>query len=63
MYDNYVSLGSNCEAAFQLRRLRGRDVALVFNWLVTPIDALVSVRPDFAGVYAKENLQATKTPG
>ena len=64
MYDNYVSLGSNCEAAFQLRRLLGRDVAFFFNWLVTPLDALVGVvSADFAGVYAKENLQATADAG
>ena len=60
MYDNYISLGSNCEVGFQLRRWLGRDVATFFNWLVTPLDALVKViEADFAGVYAKENLRPT----
>ncbi len=64
MYDNYVSLGSNCEPAFQLRRLLGRDAAFFFNWLVTPLDTLVAViASDFAGVYAKENLQPTADAG
>lgn len=60
MYDNYVSLGRNCEAAFQFRRLLGRDVAYYFNWLVTPFEALIAViGADFAGTYRKENLQVT----
>ena len=60
MYDNYVSLGRNCEAAFQFRRLLGRDVAYYFSWLVTPFEALIAViGDDFAGTYRKENLQVT----
>jgi hypothetical protein len=63
MYDNYVSLGFNCEAAFQFRRLLGRDVAYFFNWLVTPLGSLVEVmRSDFAEVYRQDNLEVTNNP-
>lgn len=63
MYDNYVSLGHNCEGAFQFRRLLGRDVAYYFNWLVTPLDALVEVlRADFAGAYARDRIEPTQDP-
>lgn len=64
MFDNYVSLGHNCEGAFQFRRLLGRDVAYYFNWLVTPLDALVEIlRADFAGAYRRENLEVTQDVG
>lgn len=64
MFDNYVSLGHNCEGAFQVRRLLGRDVAYYFNWLVTPLDALVEVlRADFAGAYDWPNLKPTRDVG
>jgi hypothetical protein len=32
LFDEYVSLGWNCEAAFQIRRALGRDDASFFNW-------------------------------
>lgn len=58
MYDSYVSLGSNCEPAFQFRRLWGRDVSGYFNWMVTPLPALVEVvAADFQGLFARENLE------
>jgi hypothetical protein len=64
MFDNYVSLGHNCEGAFQVRRLLGRDVAYYFNWLVTPLDALVEIlRADFAGAYDRANLRVTADVG
>lgn len=57
MYDSYVSLGSNCEPAFQLRRLWGRDISSYFNWMVTPLPALVDIlEADFEGLFARENL-------
>lgn len=61
MYDNYVSLGRNCEVAFQFRRLLGKDVAYYFNWLWTPLNSLVHIiNNDFAGVFEKDQLEATQ---
>jgi hypothetical protein len=64
MFDNYVSLGRNCEIAFQFRRILGYDVAYYFNWLLTPFDALIEViRADFTGTYQKANIEVTANPG
>jgi hypothetical protein len=61
MYDNYVSLGRNCEVAFQFRRLLGKDVACYFNWLWTPLTSLVRIIDnDFAGAFEKDHLEATQ---
>lgn len=58
MYDHYVSLGANCEPAFQFRRLWGRDVSGYFNWMVTPLPALVEViAADFGGLFAPGSLE------
>lgn len=58
MYDNYVSLGSNCEPAFQFRRLWGHDVSGFFNWMVTPLPALIGViDADFQGLFERDKLE------
>lgn len=63
MYDYYVSLGYNCEVAFQFRRVLGRDVAYMFNWMVTPLDSLHRiVANDFEGSFLKENIEVTADP-
>lgn len=61
MYDNYVSLGRNCEVAFQFRRLLGKDVAYYFNWLWTPLGSLIRILDnDFAGAFEKDQLEAMR---
>jgi hypothetical protein len=58
MYDHYMSLGINCEAGFQFRRVLGRDTSSFFNWNVTPADALEKLlENDFANIGAAENLR------
>ena len=43
MYDHFVSLGFNCEAAFNFRRLLGRDDSSYFNWLVAPFGSMIKL--------------------
>lgn len=40
MFDNYVSLGFNCEVAFQMRRRLGDAPSGFFNWRVADVDAI-----------------------
>ena len=55
MFDEYVSLGFNCEIAFQLQRRLGREPAGFFNWRITEADALLSLlRSDFADLLRPE---------
>lgn len=57
MFDEHVSLGGNCEVAFQLRRLLGRDSSSFFSWLFVDlgqVNALFGNR--FAGILRAENL-------
>ena len=56
-FSHYMSLGINCEAAFQFRRVLGRDYASFFNWNVTPIETLVRLlEADFEDICLFENL-------
>lgn len=56
MYDTYISLGSNCEAGFQLRRI-GYDESSFFRWALSPYKSTVNlIRNDFENLYLKENL-------
>lgn len=53
LFDEYVSLGWNCEGAYQIKRALGRDDSSFFSWNVTPIDALVSlIHGRMAGAYS-----------
>jgi len=57
-YHHYVSLGHNCEIAFQFRRVLGRDSSSFFSWNVTPLGALHSLLDArFAGILQPENLR------
>ena len=40
MFDQYVSLGFNCEVAFQMRRRLGDAPSGFFNWRVADVDAI-----------------------
>lgn len=43
-----ISLGANCQAAYQIRRVLGVEVAYVFDWLViSPSAAAEAIRADF----------------
>jgi hypothetical protein len=56
-FDHYMSLGNNCEIAFNLRRVLHKDISYYFNWLVTPIDGLIGIlSSDFKDHFNKENL-------
>jgi hypothetical protein len=57
MYDNYVPLGVNCEAGFQMRRVLGRDVPGFFTWNITSLKSLNTLlASDFAGLSDPEKL-------
>ncbi|WP_177185058.1 DUF1796 family putative cysteine peptidase [Sphingobium sp. YR768] len=57
MYDNYVSLGNNCEIAFQMRRVRGVHKGGFFNWNITNLDVLIAIlQNDFAGLLQEHNI-------
>ncbi len=56
-YDTYASLGNNCEVAFQIRRVLGRDSSSFFSWNVTQFRALISLLQNrFAGILELPNL-------
>jgi hypothetical protein len=58
-FDEYVSLGSNCEGAFQIRRILGRDSPSYFNWNITELRALHAViARRFAGVLQPQHFSA-----
>lgn len=42
-FDYYFSIWINCEGAFQIRRVLGRDSSCFFSWNVTKFDALISL--------------------
>ncbi len=47
-FDHVISLGSDCDPALQLERLGWKDTHSVFDWLVTPWDAMMAVLRDGA---------------
>jgi hypothetical protein len=60
-FKHYISLGSYCETAFQIRRRRNVTQAHFFDWLVTPLESLMLVlENDFEGVFERENIHPTK---
>ncbi|MHB8885625.1 MAG: DUF1796 family putative cysteine peptidase [Methylovirgula sp.] len=42
-FDHYISLGRNCEVAFQFRRVLGKDYSGFFSWNITEFNALISI--------------------
>ncbi|HQS08605.1 MAG TPA: DUF1796 family putative cysteine peptidase [Xanthobacteraceae bacterium] len=59
-YSEYVSLGVNCEGAFQMRRVLGRDSASFFSWNVTPVASLETlIRGRFNDILKPENLSSS----
>lgn len=56
-YNEYISLGNNCEVAYQFRRVLRRDVSGFFNWNVTTFPSLISLlETRFANILQIENL-------
>ncbi|MFC7690640.1 DUF1796 family putative cysteine peptidase [Paeniroseomonas aquatica] len=56
-YDEYISLGSDCEGGFQIRRILGHDSSNYFNWNVTDLQALKRLLENrFAGVLQPGNV-------
>lgn len=56
MYDTYISLGSNCEAGFQLRRI-GCEESSFFRWTLSPYRSTFNlIQNDFQDLFLKENL-------
>jgi hypothetical protein len=58
-FDEYVSLGSDCEVGFQFRRVLGRDSSSFCSWNVTGIGALERLLATrFDGVLREANISA-----
>ena len=56
MYDTYISLGTNCEAGFQLRRI-GHNESSFFRWTLSPYRSTFNlIENDFQDLYLPENL-------
>jgi hypothetical protein len=59
VFDNYVALGSNCETAFQIKRVVGAEPSGFFSWNITTFPALISLlESDFAGIMQNGNITA-----
>jgi hypothetical protein len=57
-FDFYASLGDNCEAAFQIRRVLGRDDSSFFSWNITTPQAFNAlIDNDFYDIMRPENLR------
>lgn len=56
-FDEYVSLGYNCEAAFQIRRVLGRDEVSYFSWGIFHIDSILAlIEAKFCGVFERDSI-------
>ena len=51
--DNYISLGSNCAVAWNLKRYKLRHMSLPFDWANTKISNLIDVLQNNFSVYEK----------
>jgi hypothetical protein len=57
----FVSLGSRCETAWQIRQFYGQPQAYPFDWLVTPLDTLpLMIEEDFEAIADPRYLQVTQ---
>lgn len=58
MNQSIVSLGGNCMATMEMRKFFGITAANLFDWWITPGDALVRmIENDFEGLFSRENLK------
>lgn len=59
-YDHYISLGSNCEVAFQFRRVLQKDSSSFFSWNITNWLSLKRVLDvDFQDILHPHNIAFT----
>jgi hypothetical protein len=57
MQQRVVSLGGNCMGTMEMRKFFGIQAANMFDWWITPGDALVRlIENDFDGLFLPENL-------
>lgn len=64
MYKRYVSLGRNCEVAFQFRRFFGKENSSYFSWNVTSFDAAINlIKNYFNGVLLDKNIEGNGDSG
>lgn len=62
-YQHYISLGSNCEIAFQFRRVLQQDSSSFFSWNVTDCSALLRLlKTRFEGVAELDNIRPHSHP-
>ena len=58
LHQRVVSLGGNCMITKELRAYFGTESANLFDWWITPADALVRlIESDFEDLFAAENLR------
>lgn len=58
-FASWVSLGFNCEVAFQFRRALGADSSSFFSWNITEIEPLLAVLAgDFSNILLDHNVEA-----
>jgi hypothetical protein len=58
MKQRVVSLGGNCMVTMEMRKYYGIEAANLFDWWITPGDALVRlIEDDFEGLFETGNLQ------
>ena len=56
-YDQVVSLGHGCQPAHQIRRVLGITSAHVFDWIVTPTPALITlIESDLEEFFSRDRL-------
>ncbi len=64
MFENFVSLGSNCEVAASLNKYGLRSMAGPFDWCVSSFEGVIaSLENDFADFMNYENLIVVKENG
>jgi hypothetical protein len=56
-FDTIISLGGSCETARHIRRRFGIDRAQVFDWWITPFNAVIDLFDnDFDGLFDPANI-------
>jgi len=61
-FDQAISLGPDCQTAFQIRRIFGKPLCPsgIFDSQVTPLSALLAyIESDFCGMFNRDDLRAT----
>lgn len=57
-YDHLLSVGCQCQVAYQIRRFTGDTTSHFFDWLYTPIAGLLdTLETDFQHIFEQQNLE------